>query len=156
MATVTTEGFQIVRDALDEQVTDALARRRMTVATGQDEPAEAAGADTVLGSCRDFDHSPLDGGGTCRRTFLECLDCSNARAFPRHLPLQLLVLDELKARQQTVPIARWVAEYAGRAAQLEQIVNEYEPAQVDLARSQISDRHRTVVAGLFSGSLDPL
>jgi hypothetical protein len=156
MATVTTEGFQIVRDALDEQVTAALARRRMTVATGPEKPAEATGADTVLGSCRDFDHSPLDGDGVCRRTFLECLDCANARAFPRHLPLQLLVLDELKARQQTVPMARWVAEYAGRAAQLEQIVNEYEPAQVDLARSQISDRHRTVVARLFAGSLDPL
>jgi hypothetical protein len=129
MDTVTEEGYQIVREALEEQVVHALARRRMTVTTEAHTPAEIASQDTVLGSCSDFDRSPLDGGRSCRQTFLTCLDCANARAFPRHLPLQLLVLEELQARRVTMPLVRWVGEFAGRVAQLQQVVEEYEPAQ---------------------------
>lgn len=156
MRTVTEEGFQIVREALDEQVADALARRRMVVAPTAADGADGVGQDTVLGSCEDFDHSPLDGGGACRQTFLSCLDCGNARAFPRHLPLQLVVLDELRARQATVPLERWATDFAGRVAQLEEIVNEYEPAQRAHARSQITDAHRRLTVRLFAGDLDPL
>ncbi|CRK56932.1 hypothetical protein [Alloactinosynnema sp. L-07] len=153
MRSVTEEGFQVVREALDEQVAAALARRTMTVAT--DDHADR-GQDTVLGHCEDFDHSPLDDGDTCRQSFLSCLDCRNARAFPRHLPLQLLVLDELRASRASMPIDRWVGEFAGRAAQLDDLISEYEPAQIAQARVHTTDDHRHLVARLFSGDLDPL
>jgi len=156
MHPVTQEGYQVVGAALDEQVSSALARRRMTVTSDSEGAADVAGQDTVLSACADFDHSPLDAGSSCRQTFLSCLDCGNARAFPRHLPLQLLVLDELRAQRATMPLSRWVGEIAGRVAQLEGVVDEYEPAQRDLARTQITDGHRHLVARLFSGDLDPL
>jgi len=160
MDTVTEEGLQIVKEALDEQVSKAVQRRRMTVSIDTtDADADrmmADGGDTVLGSCADFEHAPLDGGQPCRRSFLYCLDCANARAFPRHLPMQLLVLDELRARQGLVSVQRWAGEYAGRVAQLEDIVNEYEPAQREQARGLITDSHRHLAARLFAGDLDPL
>jgi hypothetical protein len=158
MDTVTQEGFQVVREALDEQVDQALRRRRMTVDTHDTEPdaGTTRRQDTVLGACDDFDTAPMDGGRTCRRTFLDCLDCTNARAFPRHLPMQLVVLDALRARQRDVPVTRWLAEYAGQVAQLEDVLREYEPAQREQARTQITDHHRGIAARLFAGDLDPL
>jgi hypothetical protein len=156
MHAVTEQGYQIVREALDEQVANALARRQMTVTTQTAAPTQAAGQDTVLGSCTDFDRSPLDGGRCCRQTFLACLDCTNARAFPRHLPLQMLVLQELQARRAVLPLETWVGEFAGRVAQLQQVIEEYEPAQRAHARTLITDADRRLVARLFSGDLDPL
>jgi hypothetical protein len=108
-----------------------------------------------LAACSDFEHSPLDAGRSCRQTFLTCLDCANARAFPRHLPAQLLVLDELLARRATMPVVEWVDRYAGRVAQLEQIVSEYEPAQRDHARTRVTDADRQMVTRLLAGDLDP-
>jgi len=49
-----------------------------------------------------------------------------------------------------------VGEYAGRVAQLDDVINEYEPAQREHARTQITDAHRRLVARLLSGDLDPL
>lgn len=156
MTAVRHDGFRIIRETLDAEVQDALARRRMRVEPGQAAPAEAQDNDTVLGSCSDFAHSPLDNGRPCRQSFLTCLDCENARAFPRHLPVQLLVLDELRDRQPQVPAGEWASSYAGRAAQLEQIISEFEPAQIELARSQVTGTHRAVARHLFAGDLDPL
>jgi hypothetical protein len=155
MRAVTEEGFQIVRDALEEQVSQALARWRMTVTPVEESTDQGAGQDTVLAACSDFEHSPMDAGRSCRQTFLTCLDCTNARAFPRHLPVQLLVLDELLARRATMTVTGWVDRYAGRVAQLEQVIAEYESAQRDHARTQISDADRQMVTRLLAGDLDP-
>jgi hypothetical protein len=84
------------------------------------------------------------------------LDCTNARAFPRHLPVQLLVLDELRARREQLPTGQWAIDFAGRVAQLEDVINEFEPAQLAQARAQITDSHRSLVQRLFAGDLDPL
>ena len=155
MRPVTEESFQIVREALQEQVENALARRAMTVTTTSSPTSTQPGEDTVLGRCADFEHSPLDGGRRCRQSFLSCLDCTNARAFPEHLPLQLLVLDRLQAQRPTMTAADWALNYAGPSAQLAEIINEYELAQRDHARSQITDAQRRMVDALFAGHLDP-
>jgi hypothetical protein len=155
MNTVTTDSFQVVRDALNEQVAAAVARRQLTVIT---RPAAAGdpgtSADTILGRCDDYRHSPLDHGGPCRHSFLDCLDCPNARSFPRHLPWQLAVHDALLDLRGSVPAARWAAGYAGRAAQLEDIFRAYEPAQIQQARTQITEDCKNLVTQLFHGDLD--
>jgi hypothetical protein len=159
MDMVTAEGFQVVREALDSEVSRALSRRQMTavpdpaaLAPGEgDDPAR----DTVLGGCADFASSPLDGGLPCRQTFLACLDCTNARALPRHLPFQLAVAGELAAIRPAMTAAGWTARYAGRAAQLAAIAAEFEPAQVQAARAGVTGAHRQLAARLLAGDLDP-
>ncbi|WP_329314409.1 hypothetical protein [Streptomyces sp. NBC_01262] len=156
MRKVTDEGFQIVREALDAQVEAALTRRRMTVSHNDETETGLPVQDTVLGACNDIEHPPHDAGRRCGLSFWDCLDCENARAFPRHLSVQLLALDELDRRREAIGTDRWISEFAGRRAQLEDIVSEYESAQRELARRQTTDIHRRVVGLLFSGDLDPL
>lgn len=151
MKKVNEEGFQIVKEALDDEVQAALKRRRMTRAED-----DAQTVDTALGGCTDIEHPPHTPDKRCGLSFWSCLNCGNARAFPRHLPLQMLAIDELDRLRSTISVDRWIGEFAGRRAQLEDIAREYEPAQRDLARTQITDVHRRVVGLLLSGDLDPL
>ncbi len=151
MESVRSEGFQIVREALDEQVTHALARRFIAVhPTGQD---DGSGRDTVLGNCADFEHSPVD-GKRCRLSFTACLDCSNARAFPRHLPVQLVVADRLRDLRKELPLGQWIADHAGPLAQLDDIFAEFEPAQLAAAHAQITDSDHRTVDLLLAGDLE--
>lgn len=151
MDPVRNEGFQIVAEALDEQVMRALARRSMTVQP--DTHDTGSGQDSVLGTCADFEHSPID-GKRCRQSFMACLDCSNARAFPRHLPVQLVVADRLRGLRQEMPIGQWIADHAGPLAQLDDILAEYEPAQLTAARAEITDSDHRTVNLLLTGNLE--
>lgn len=145
------EGFQIVAEALDEQIARALARRSMTVQS--DTHDDGSGQDAVLGSCADFEHSPVD-GKRCRQSFMACLDCGNARAFPRHLPVQLVVADRLRGLRQEMPIERWIVDHAGPLAQLDDIFAEYEQAQLTAARADITDSDHRTVNLLLTGNLE--
>ena len=151
MESVRNEGFQIVREALDAQVTQALARRAMT--THPDNQDDGSGRDAVLGACGDFDHSPVD-GKRCRQSFMTCLDCSNARAFPRHLPVQLVVADRLRELRTQMPLGQWIADHAGPLAQLDDIFTEYEQAQLRAARAEITDGDHRKVDLLLAGHLE--
>jgi hypothetical protein len=131
MDTVTAEGFQVIREALDSEVRRAIARRKMTAVPGPGAPAapddDDPSRDTGLGSCADFARSPLDDGQPCRQSFLACLDCPNARALPRHPPFQLAVAGKLTTLKTAMTAAAWTARYAGRAAQLASILAEPAP-----------------------------
>lgn len=151
MDPVRNEGFQIVAEALDEQVARALARRSITVRPETDDTG--SGQDAVLGNCADFEHSPID-GKPCRQSFMACLDCSNARAFPRHLPVQLVVADRLRGLRQEMPIGQWIADHAGPLAQLDDIFAEYEQAQLSAARAEITDSDHQTVNLLLTGNLE--
>ena len=151
MDPVRNEGFQIVAEALDEQVTRALARRSITVQP--DSHDIGSGQDAVLGTCADFEHSPID-GRRCRQSFMACLDCSNARAFPRHLPVQLVVADRLRGLRTEMPIGQWISDHAGPLAQLDDIFTEYEQAQLRAARAEITDGDNRKVDHLLAGHLE--
>ena len=157
MQTVKEEGFQIVREALDAEVNSALARRQMhvEVASHDSDDPDPAKQDTVLGECTDYEHSPFDGGHICRQTFLTCLDCTNARAFPRHLPFQLAAIDAIRELRTQIPLPQWTFEFSGRLAQLEQITSEFAVHQRDAARKQINDDHRQLASRLIAGELNP-
>ncbi|MBP2452146.1 hypothetical protein [Mycolicibacterium lutetiense] len=151
MDPVRNEGFQIVAEALDEQVNRALARRSITVQP--DTHDDGSGQDAVLGTCADFEHSPID-GQRCRQSFMACLDCSNARAFPRHLPVQLVVADRLRGLRQEMPLGQWIADHAGPLAQLDDIFAEYEQAQLSAARAEITDSDHHTANLLLTGNLE--
>lgn len=152
MESVRDEGFQIVAEALDEQVAQALARRSMTAHPGNHNEI-GSGQDAVLGNCADFEHSPID-GKRCRQSFMACLDCSNARAFPRHLPVQLAVADRLRDLRKEMHMGQWITDYAGPLAQLDDVFAEYEQAQLSAARAEITDSDHRTVDLLLSGNLE--
>jgi hypothetical protein len=116
---------KVVAAALTEQVAKATARGRMhtlssaDIAEARQHPAEVAARygideatlqrmlagelDTVLGACIDHTSSPhTTAGQACRASFMLCLSCPCARATPSHLPVQVLVHDELEHRRSTI------------------------------------------------------
>lgn len=155
MKKVREEGYSVVREALDDQVTKALARREITVTPLPSETEAAPSSnDTLLGECTDFEHSPFDNDRPCRQAFLTCLDCVNARAFPRHLPAQLLVADRIRDQQAELPAENWIRRYAGPLAQLEDIFTLYTPQQMNNARAETTSRDRELVEHLLQGDFD--
>ena len=85
---------------------------------------------------------------------MTCLDCSNARAFPRHLPVQLVVADRLRELRTQMPLGQWIADHAGPLAQLDDIFTEYEQAQLRAARAEITDGDHRKVDLLLAGHLE--
>lgn len=156
MRPATDDGFSIVRGTLQKEVNKALKRREMrTIPEPGNNDDSGLANDTVLANCSDFSHSPLDNDQACQRTFLKCLDCRNARAFPRHLPFQLLVIDHLHGLRTALTASEWATRHAGQLAQLEDVVAAFTPAQVRQARTATTDAHRAVVDQLLEGGFDP-
>jgi hypothetical protein len=139
---VQAESRTVVGDALRGQVEAARSRQRAPVLTAQflarareDIQAAAAEAgmepgalaalaagehDTALTACTDHRAGPHTAAGSpCTASFMSCLDCPNARALPRHLPVQIEVADRiaaLRANMVNAPGPLRVHSWAGRSA----------------------------------------
>jgi hypothetical protein len=132
---------QVVGAVLAEQVDKAAARARIQTLSEQDiadahEHPERVAArhcmdpgtllrmisgdlDTVLGACIDHSNGPHAAAGQpCRASFMLWLSCPCARATPTHLPVQVLVHDELERRRAAVTPLRWAQRFALPHAQL--------------------------------------
>jgi hypothetical protein len=149
---------QVVASTLAEQVAKASTRGRLQTLTA-DEVAEArknpakiakrhgmdtatlqrllAGElDTVLGACIDNTNSPhTPAGQHCRASFMLCLGCPCARATPAHLPLQVLIHDQLEARKAAVTPMRWAQRFALPHSQLTDLLERAGAAAVADARA---------------------
>lgn len=133
-AAVVAESRVVVGDALREQLERARARQSAQVLTptllaqaGHDLPAAATraglapgllgeliegGHDTVLAACTGHWAAPGgQPGQLCTASFLACLDCPNARALPRHLPVQMAMADRLAALAPHLEPQVWQARY---------------------------------------------
>ncbi|MCX3059650.1 hypothetical protein [Streptomyces beihaiensis] len=168
---------QVVSRALEEQVSRAKASALMPVLTADEvelarEHPETVAArhgmdsavlkqmlsgelDTVLGACTDHHggpHSPP--GQPCRASFMRCLECPCARATPRHLPVQILVLDGLEAHRAETPPARWAQRFALPHAQLAELISRHPPAAVTRAREQPTPADRRLVERFLARELD--
>jgi hypothetical protein len=132
-----------------------------TVAAAQDMPAEAVAdlvsgrLDTVLAGCVDNLHSPhSEAESPCTASFLLCLSCPCARATPAHLPVQILVQDELIARQGRMTPLAWAQRFAAPATQLADLLAQYGPGAVADARANATDAQRDLVDRFLSRELD--
>lgn len=115
----------------------------------------AGGQDTALAACADHlagPHAPA--GVPCPASFLSCLDCPNARALPRHLPVQVAVADRMAALRPHLDPAVWAARYAPRLGQLADIISAYTAAEQEQARGALDERQRRLVDDLMDGRLD--
>lgn len=174
---VQAESRTVVGAALREQVEAARAGLQMPVFTAgflararDDLPAAAAEAgldpdvlaglasgarDTALAGCTDHRASPhAPAGMPCPASFLTCLDCPNARALPRHLPVQIAVADQIKQLRAHMDPATWRARYGPRLDQLAGIITAYTAAEQQQARQALDARQRQLVDDLLDGRLD--
>lgn len=176
-ADVQAESRTVVGAALRGQVEAARARQQMPVFTaeflahaGENLPAAAAeagldpdvlarlasgGQDTALAACTDHHASPhAPAGAPCPESFLDCLDCPNARALPRHLPVQIAVADRMTQLRAHLDPAIWRVRYEPRLDQLAGIITAYTTAEQEQARQALDARQRQLADDLMDGRLD--
>lgn len=111
--------------------------------------------DTVLAGCVDNLAGPHDEPGQpCTASFMACLDCVNARALPRHLPVQIAAREHLTALRSNLDPPAWKARYDRRLTQLDEIVGHYTPAEREAARGAVTARERALVEQLVDGRWD--
>jgi len=175
--TVQDDSRTVVGAALREQVDSARAAQGMPVLTvaflahARHDPAAAAATarihqdtlrrlisgaqDTALASCTDHRNGPhTTAGQPCPASFLDCLDCPNARALPHHLGVQMLATERLRALRPNLTPAVWEAHLRRRLDQLEEILDHYTPAERDQARATITVRQQQLVVDLLDGRWD--
>ncbi|MFC9833711.1 hypothetical protein ACFVKB_07805 [Rhodococcus sp. NPDC127530] len=111
--------------------------------------------DTLLAGCTDHTNSPIaEAGMPCPASFLECLDCSNARALPHHLPVQIATADRIAALQPHLDPQFWAMKYAPVLAQLDEILGHYTPAEQERARAEVTAVQRKLVDQVLDGRWD--
>ena len=175
--TVVADGRAVVAGALREQVDRARARQTAQVFTstfiaeaGRDlqATAERAGLaagplarlldgehDTVLAACTDHRDAPGgESGQVCAASFLACLDCANARALPRHLPVQIAMADRLAGLAAHLDPQLWRARYQPRLDQLRHILGQHTAAERAKAAEAITAEHLALVDGVLAGRWD--
>ncbi|MFF1844220.1 hypothetical protein ACFVW9_21120 [Streptomyces sp. NPDC058217] len=172
-----TEYRKVVAAALTEEAAKARARGSVAVMSADDVEwartnPEAVAADhgveplilkkmiageldTVMTSCTDNKNGPHAPAGTpCPASFMLCLDCECARALPRHLPIQVLVHDQLSERREQMDVLQWVQRFAGPLARLTDLLAEADEAAVTDARRDATDTDRALVERFLNRELD--
>ncbi|ABW12237.1 conserved hypothetical protein [Parafrankia sp. EAN1pec] len=175
--TVQDDSRMVVGAALREQVDSARTAQSMPVLTvaflahARRDPAAAAATagmdqdtlrrlisgvqDTALASCADHRNGPhTTAGQPCLASFLDCLDCPNARALPHQLGVQMLAAERLRALRPNITPAVWEAHLRRRLDQLEEILNHYTAAERDHARATVTARQQQLVDDLLDGRWD--
>ena len=176
--TVQAESRTVVGDALRDEVDKARKRQGLQIldltsvpATDEEHAAAARGADldpamltalvtgerdTVAAACIEPVTDPGTHGAQqpCRASFFDCLDCDNARALPRHLPVQIELRDQLLALRPNLEPRSWQIRFARRVNQLEDLIGHYTHAEQDLARRGLTPVQRRIVGDLVGGRLD--
>jgi hypothetical protein len=168
---------KVVADALKEEVAKANAIPVLQmlsddeIAAASEDPTELAATlalpqsvvrrmlqgklDTVMNACIDNLHGPnTPQGQPCRASFMLCLSCPCARALPRHIPVQLLVLDRLtKRRSEMTPLA-WTKRFALPHAQLENLLSRHDADTITRARASITTEQQQIVDRFLNRELD--
>lgn len=174
---VQAESRVVVGDALRDELGKARAQQAAQVLTSVfvaeadrdlDGAAERAGLapallaglvdgdhDTVLAACTGH-RAPPGGqaGQLCTASFLGCLDCPNARALPRHLPVQLLMADRLTELGAHLDPAVWRARYGPRLGQLQEILGQHTAAERAKAREATTPEQVALVDDVLAGRWD--
>lgn|GEM_PF-5842420 len=111
--------------------------------------------DMVGVSCDDWTHNPRT-NAPCGEHFLTCFDCPNGCITPRHLPVDVLILDGLENLRATIPPKRWANRYARHYGHVLSALNM---AGVDqrrrvFLRGQATEAQRERVQRAFRGDYD--
>lgn len=107
--------------------------------------------DTVATACVDNLASPYSPAGrACTASFLMCFGCGNARAEPRHAPVQRVLLSQLEERRREIPSEEWSRRFGELSEQVRDVLNRI-GADTDAAAPPGTEQ---VIADLLDGRLD--
>ncbi|WGM22835.1 hypothetical protein QEH68_22160 (plasmid) [Paenarthrobacter sp. OM7] len=110
--------------------------------------------DTVGTACVDNQHSPYsEQGKPCTASFLLCLTCPCSLTEPRHVPIQALMLTELRRRRIQMPPSHWDHRFAPAAARLEDVL-QLQHADIAVEASRASDQDNRLVHALLENELE--
>ncbi|MBT2513152.1 hypothetical protein [Arthrobacter sp. ISL-30] len=110
--------------------------------------------DTVGSACVDNEHSPYsEQGRPCTASFLLCLTCPCSRSEPRHVPVQALMLTELRRRNTEMTPAEWDRRFAAAAARLEDVLH-LQRADVPAEAERASAEDARLVRALLENELE--
>ena len=166
----------MVADALAREVAKAATRDRIATLSAEEvveaaeHPARVAARhgmdtqtlsrllagqlDTVVGGCIDNANGPHTPGKPCRASFMLCLCCPCARATPQHLPLQVLIQDELLARRAEMTPLRWAQRFALPQSQLADLLERAGAVAVADAREAVTAADRQLADRFLRRELD--
>ncbi|MFC6125677.1 hypothetical protein ACFP2H_04645 [Mycolicibacterium llatzerense] len=73
---------------------------------------------------------------------------------PRHLPVQILVLDRLTDRRHHMTPLAWTTRFALPHAQLSDVLARYDDDDLNAARAAIDESHHEIVGRFLNRELD--
>ncbi|MFB9820976.1 hypothetical protein [Arthrobacter ramosus] len=110
--------------------------------------------DTVGSACVDNEHSPYsEQGRPCTASFLLCLTCPCSRSEPRHVPVQALMLTELRARRTEITPSEWDRRFAPAADRLDDVL-QLQRADVQAGAGRASAEDARLVRALLENELE--
>ncbi|MFK4297671.1 hypothetical protein ABH924_002827 [Arthrobacter sp. GAS37] len=110
--------------------------------------------DTVGSACVDNEHSPYsEHGRPCTASFLLCLTCPCSRSEPRHVPVQALMLTELRARRTEMTPPEWDRRFAPAADRLDDVLR-LQRADVPAEAGRASTEDARLVRALLENELE--
>ena len=107
-------------------------------------------------SCLDIHHSPHpeDEGGDCTVSPLMCLMCPNAVSTPAHLPKQLALAQVLENAAAALYGTSRDGQYDLHLLRVRSLIEQATPAEIDEARSAVTDRHIEIAERLLRREFD--
>ena len=117
-------------------------------------PAEASAAprskDTAVVSCSDISHSPFaEPGELCPMSLRTCFTCPNAYMAPRHLPLVITYMSELKAATRHLSNEEWQEVHGDTYAVLQDAIERFTEAELNEARGSVTADDIAVVRAVL-------
>ncbi|WP_433661376.1 hypothetical protein ACQPW1_21650 [Nocardia sp. CA-128927] len=111
--------------------------------------------DTALAACIDHRAGPYtEPGEPCPASFLNCLNCENARALPHQLPIQITVKDRIDALRAHMDPDTWTHRYQDALDGLHDILRHYTPAEHHRARRDLTAAQLHLIDDLINGRFD--
>ena len=95
--------------------------------------------DTAIVACSDISHSPFAAPGElCPVSLRTCFPCPNAYMAPRHLPLVITYMSELKAATGHLSDEEWQEVHGDTYAMLQDATGQFTEAEVSEARGSVT------------------
>ena len=134
------------RDTMPRVQRRIIGKARMRVLGHTEAAVAPRSEDTAVVACSDISHSPFaEPGELCPVSLRTCFTCPNAYMAPRHLPLVITYMSELKAATGHLSDEEWQEVHGDTYAVLQDATGQFTEAEVSEARGSVTPDDVTLV-----------